>query len=81
MGERLSGLGDEAYVSEEIDLDEHGWHEREVRVYFRVSNLGVCVKYRRASRTSMPSSGKAEMTEFARTLDQWAQQTLSKRGA
>lgn len=81
VGERLSGLGDEAYVSEEIDLDEHGWHEREVRVYFRVSNLGVCVKYRRASRTSMPSSGKAEMTEFARTLDQWAQQTLSKRGA
>jgi hypothetical protein len=80
QGERLPGLGDEGYVSEETDLDAYGWHERDVRVYFRVSNLGVCVKYRTASRASMPPSAKAEVTEFARVLDRWAAQALDDRG-
>ncbi|MFG1777546.1 serine/threonine-protein kinase [Micromonospora sp. NPDC049051] len=79
-GERLPGIGDEGYISEETDLDAYGWHERDVRVYFRVSNLGVCVKYRTASRASMPPSAKAEVTDFARVLDRWAAQALDDRG-
>ncbi|MEU5945639.1 serine/threonine-protein kinase [Micromonospora sp. NPDC047465] len=70
-GERLPGIGEEAYISEEGDLDEHGWHDRDVRVYFRVNNLAVCLKYRQASRTSMPPSAKAAVIEFTRALDQW----------
>lgn len=73
-GERLPGIGDEAYISDEVNLDDNGWRERDVRVYFRVNNLGVCLNYQRASRASLPPSAKAAMIEFARVLDQWVKQ-------
>ncbi|MER7470791.1 serine/threonine-protein kinase [Micromonospora sp. NPDC000018] len=72
-GERLPGIGDEAYISEEADLDD-GWHDRDVRVYFRAGNLAVCLKYQRGSRASMPPSAKATVIEFARALDKWVKQ-------
>jgi serine/threonine protein kinase len=72
-GERLPGIGDEAYISEEAGLDD-GWHDRDVRVYFRANNLAVCLKYQRASRASMPPSAKAAVIEFARALDRWVKQ-------
>ncbi|GAA3710614.1 hypothetical protein GCM10022224_090090 [Nonomuraea antimicrobica] len=73
-GEPLSGIGDEAYISDEVDLDDRGWHERDVRVYFRVSNLGVCLTYWRASRASLPPSAKAALIKLARVLNQWVKQ-------
>ncbi|MER7415844.1 serine/threonine-protein kinase [Micromonospora peucetia] len=79
VGERLPGIGDEAHVSEEIDLG-NGWHDRDVHARVRVSNFAVCVKYERSSRRGMPSSAKAAVIEFVRTLALWAEQTLENRG-
>ncbi|MGK5676699.1 serine/threonine-protein kinase [Micromonospora sp. URMC 106] len=73
-GERLPGIGDEAYIVEEADLDDRGWRDRDVRVYFRVDNLAVCVKHQRASQASMPPSAEAAVIEFARAVDRWVQQ-------
>ncbi|MEU6073527.1 serine/threonine-protein kinase [Micromonospora sp. NPDC047074] len=77
--ERLPGIGDGARISEEAELDGLGWYDREVFASFLVSNLDVCVEYRRSSRRSMPPSAKAEVTTFVGTLALWAEQTLDSR--
>ncbi|WP_114023105.1 hypothetical protein [Streptomyces diacarni] len=73
-GERLPGLGDEAYISEETDLDDGDWREREVRVYFRVKNLAVCLTHRRAALAALPPDSRKAVITFAHAVDKWVRQ-------
>ncbi|MFB7054144.1 serine/threonine-protein kinase [Streptomyces vinaceus] len=74
-GERLPGIGDEAYISDESEHDTLGWYNRNVRVLYRINDLYVCIRDVAASRKPLPPSPRNAVIEVARATALWAKQT------